>query len=63
TGEEDFGNSPEMAERLAELVPGAQAEIVPGVRHMGLVENPEAFASVLVPFLEGALCGKGETIK
>lgn len=63
TGEEDFGNSPEMAERLAELVPGAQVVIVPGVRHMGLVENPDAFASVLVPFLEGALRGEGEAIK
>ena len=41
-----------MAQRMAELIPDAQAVIVPGVKHMGLAEDPEAIANILVPFLE-----------
>jgi 3-oxoadipate enol-lactonase len=55
TGGEDHGNSPDMARRLAALIPGARAEIIPGLRHMGLVEDPEAFNALLIPFLETAL--------
>jgi pimeloyl-ACP methyl ester carboxylesterase len=52
---EDFGNSADMTERLAARIPGAQAVIVPGLRHMGLYEDPAAINAVLVPFLEAAL--------
>ncbi len=55
TGGEDRGNSPLMARRLAALVPGARAEIVPGLRHMGLAEDPEAFNRPLVAFLDEVL--------
>ena len=55
TGGEDHGNSPDMARRMAALIPGALCEIVPGLRHMGLAEDPAAFNSSLVRFLEGAL--------
>ncbi len=55
TGGEDRGNSPDMARRMAALIPGARCEIVPGLRHMGLMEEPEAFNSRLVSFLESAL--------
>ncbi len=55
TGGEDHGNSPDMARRMAALIPGARAEIVPGLKHMGLVEDPEAFNAILMPFLEDAL--------
>ena len=51
TGGEDHGNSPDMSRRLAALIPGARVEIIPGLRHMGLAEDPEAFNSRLVPFL------------
>jgi pimeloyl-ACP methyl ester carboxylesterase len=54
TGGEDRGNSPDMARRLAALIPGARAEILPGLRHMGLAEDPAAFNTLLVPFLERA---------
>ena len=54
TGGEDHGNSPDMSRRMAALIPGARAEIIPGLRHMGLVEDPEAFNSRLVPFLAAA---------
>jgi 3-oxoadipate enol-lactonase len=55
TGGEDHGNSPNMAKRMAALIPGARAEIIPGLKHMGLAEDPAAFNSLLVPFLEEAL--------
>ncbi len=51
TGAEDRGNSPDMARRLAALIPGAELAILPGLRHMGLAEDPEAFNSRLVDFL------------
>lgn len=54
TGGEDAGNSPDMARRMAALIPGARAEIVPGLRHMGLYENPEAFNGPLLGFLDEA---------
>ncbi len=55
TCEDDLGNTPEMARRMAALIPGARAEIIPRLRHMGLVEDPEGINSLLAPFLEDAL--------
>ena len=52
TGGEDLGNSPDMARRMAALIPGARWEIVPGLRHMGLAEAPEAFNGPLLDFLD-----------
>ena len=54
TGEDDHGNSPDMARRLAGLIPGARLEILPGLRHMGLAEAPEAFNRPLSSFLRSA---------
>ena len=51
--EEDHGNSPAMAHRMAKLIPEGRAVIVPKLRHMGLTENPEAIARELLPFLRG----------
>ena len=55
TGDEDRGNTPDMARRLAALIPGAHCEILPGQRHMGLAEDPEAFNRPLLNFLEEVL--------
>ena len=52
TGEDDFGNSPKMTQRIAKLIPDARAEIISGLKHMGLVENPEAFSSRLISFFQ-----------
>jgi (E)-2-((N-methylformamido)methylene)succinate hydrolase len=52
---EDHGNSPDMARRMAALIPGAEASIIPTLKHMGLAEDPDAISGVLVPFLEEAL--------
>jgi len=49
---EDHGNSPEMARKMGALIPGAQVAIVPGLKHMGLAENPAAISTVLIPFLQ-----------
>ncbi len=51
TGEEDFGNSPDMAVRMARRIPGARCRILPGLRHMAVAENPQAVLSELLPFL------------
>jgi 3-oxoadipate enol-lactonase len=53
--EEDHGNSPDMARRMAALIPGARTAIIPKLRHMALAEDPPAVSAVLVPFLEEAL--------
>ena len=55
TGEDDLGNSPDMARRMAALIPDARVEIAPGLRHMGLAEAPERYNEVIVPFLEEVL--------
>lgn len=55
TGEEDYGNSPDMSERIAAAMPNAHAEILPGLRHMALAEDPEAINKWLVPFLKHVL--------
>ncbi|MCP4327592.1 MAG: alpha/beta fold hydrolase [Alphaproteobacteria bacterium] len=55
TAEQDAGNSPDMTRRMAALIPGARAAVLPGLRHMALAEDPDAVNSRLVPFLEEAL--------
>lgn len=52
TGDEDHGNSPAMARRMADAIPGAECAILPGLRHMALAEDPGAVLDVLQPFLE-----------
>lgn len=51
TGAEDHGNSADMARRMAALVPGAEVKIVPGLRHMGLWEQPDDFTGAMLDFL------------
>ena len=55
TGEDDHGNSPEMTQRMAALIRDARAVILPGLRHMGLAENPQAVNSQLVSFFQEVL--------
>ncbi len=55
TGEEDSGNTPEMAKRMAALIPGAESVILPNLRHMALAEAPATFNEPLVSFLREAL--------
>ena len=55
TGEEDHGNSPEMTRQMAALMPNARAEVLPGLRHMALAEDPATINGLLVEFLQRKL--------
>lgn len=57
TGDEDFGNGPEMSEAIAAEINGAQCCILKGLRHMALVENPDAVNTPLLAFLNRILRG------
>lgn len=54
TGEEDHGNSPAMARAIAAEIPGAATVILPGLRHMAMLEAPERFNRELLAFLATA---------
>lgn len=45
TGEHDSGSTPAMAHAIAAEIPGAEAVIVPGLQHLGLLEAPDAFTA------------------
>lgn len=48
TAENDVGSTPEMAERIAAASAAGQVHIVPTLRHMAVVESPQA---VLIPVM------------
>ncbi|RVU39756.1 alpha/beta fold hydrolase [Hwanghaeella grinnelliae] len=52
TGDEDYGNGPEMTRAIASEIPGSTAVVLPGLRHMGLMEDPEAVNAPIRSFLE-----------
>jgi pimeloyl-ACP methyl ester carboxylesterase len=52
TGDEDYGNGPEMTHAIAREIDGAQTMILSGLRHMALAEAPDAINAPLRSFLE-----------
>lgn len=52
TGDEDYGNSPEMSRAIASELPKSELVILPGLRHMALAEAPDMFNARLVDFLD-----------
>lgn len=52
TCENDSGSTPQMSQSIASEIKGSQVIIVPGLRHMGLSENPSFFINALAEFLE-----------
>ena len=56
TGALDVGSTPEMARRLARQIPGARLAILPGQRHLGLLEDPAAVLKPLTGFLGTRSC-------
>lgn len=54
TGELDPGSTPEMAEQLAQRIPGARAAILAEQRHMMPVESPRLVNQLLLDFLATA---------
>jgi 3-oxoadipate enol-lactonase len=51
-GEEDAGTPASENRRLANLVPGARYEEIPGMRHFPNVEAPEAFNRIILGWLD-----------
>ena len=52
TGDEDYGNGPEMTHAIAAEIKGAQSVILKGLRHMALAEDPAAVNTPLLAFLD-----------
>ena len=52
TGDEDFGNGPDMTRAIAAEISGAEVVILPGLRHMALAENPNSINRPLRRFLD-----------
>jgi pimeloyl-ACP methyl ester carboxylesterase len=52
TCENDSGSTPAMSQAIASEITGASIIIVPGLKHMGLAENPGFFINALVEFLD-----------
>jgi len=52
TGDQDFGNGPEMAFAIAAEIPGAKALVLPALRHMALAESPKAVNKPIRDFLD-----------
>lgn len=52
TGDEDYGNGPEMTRAIAAEIAGAEVHVLPGLRHMALAEAPEAVNGPVIAFLD-----------
>ena len=52
TGDQDFGNGPEMTQAIAAEIEGAQTLILKGLRHMALAEDPDATTVPMLDFLD-----------
>ena len=52
TSDKDYGNGPEMSEAIAAEIPSARLVILQGLRHMALMENPEAVNQPIMVFLQ-----------
>ncbi len=50
TGDEDFGNNPAMSAAIAAEITGASLVILPGLRHMVMLEAPNIFNHHLAQF-------------
>ena len=55
TGDEDYGNGPEMSAAIAAEIPGARLLILQGLRHMALAEDPAAVNRPVLDFLTEVL--------
>lgn len=55
TADQDFGNGPEMSRAIAAEIDGAQTVILPGLRHMAMMEDPASTSAALMAFLGRAV--------
>jgi pimeloyl-ACP methyl ester carboxylesterase len=52
-GSESEGCPPERAQSYVELLPRGRSEVLPGLGHLGPLENPELVAASVGAFLAG----------
>ncbi len=52
TGDQDYGNGPEMTRAIAAEIEGAEVLILPGLGHMALAEAPDTVNRPLIRFLD-----------
>ncbi len=55
TCENDSGSTPAMTHAIASEITGAETVIVPGLQHLGLIEEPVLFADRIEDFLDRAI--------
>ena len=55
TCEHDSGSTPAMSRAIAAETPGAETIIVPGLQHLGLIEQPDVFSQPVLEFLNHVL--------
>ena len=58
TGDQDHGNGPDMARAIAGEIANSELVILPGLRHMALVEDPATVNAPLATFLDRHLGDK-----
>ena len=51
TGDEDYGNSPEMSKEICKQIDNSQTIILRGMRHMALIESHEKVNNIIIKFL------------
>lgn len=56
-GAEDVADVHAIADRLASAIPGAERATIAGAAHLPSVEQPEAFAALVEPFLDRVAAG------
>lgn len=54
-GELDVSSTPQDVKRIADAIPGAQFQVLAGAPHMLFIEQPQAVADAILPFLTGLL--------
>ena len=51
TGDEDYGNSPQMSMEISKQIKGSRLEILSGLKHMALVEDAPTVNKIIIEFL------------
>ena len=54
-GAQDGASPPDLVRATADLIPGAHFHLMPGVGHLPCVEDPKAWAALVLPFVKAHL--------